>query len=146
MDNNFENNFFQINLSQQGANWLLRVCKITTWLFALGCCCSVLSGISIGIRYFKLYNAGGFDDSLSGRFRLIAVVFEVLFTIVTFVQLIYFYKFARQCRRGIELQQADLFNESFQSLLRNSLVTAVMFILNLAFTCLVMYWQLFMTN
>jgi hypothetical protein len=146
MDHKPENNFFQINLSQQGANWLLRVCKITSWLFILGCVVSVLSIINISIRYFTLYNAYFFDGSLSSVFQLIAFVFDVLIIPVTFIQIFYFYKFTRRCRQGIELQNADLFNESFQLLLKNSLVAIVIFVLHLVFTCLVIYWQLFVSG
>jgi hypothetical protein len=58
----------------------------------------------------------------------------------------FFFIFRAWCRKGIELQQADEFNESFQSLLKNSLLAVVIFILHLVFSSLVIYWQLFVYN
>jgi hypothetical protein len=141
MENMPENNFFQVTLSQQGANWLLRVSRITSWLFVLGSITCLLHLASTFIRYFKF---GEFPDDGSWKmiFQIYVVpVFDVFFVVLTFIQLYYFYKFARLCKKGIGLQQADLFNESFQSLLKNTLLAAVMFVLQFVFGCLIIHWQ-----
>jgi hypothetical protein len=146
MDNMPENNFFQITLSQQAANWLLRVSRITSWLFILGCISCCLHLLSIFLRY-AIYEEFTNNGSWEMIFQLyVFPVFEFLFIVVTIIQIYYFYKFTRKCRKGIELQQADLFNESFQWLLKNTLLAAVMFILQLVFIFLVLYWQTIVLN
>jgi hypothetical protein len=145
MDKMPENNFFQITLSPQAANWLLRVCKITVWTFAMACTLCVLTLVGVGIRLLLFSQTIG--DSWTSIFQTVAFpVFEVVFVILSFIQLSHFYKFTRLCRKGIELQQADLFNESFQSLLKNSLTVIVIVVLQLVSTCLFICWELAVYN
>lgn len=141
MDNNPENNFFQINLSQQGANWLLRVCKITVWTFTIAVILCVLTLVSVGIRLW-LFDQPIEDNWISIVQLVIFPILEVVVVIISFIQILHFYKFTRLCKKGIELQQADLFNESFQSLLKNSLTVIVIAVLQLVSTGLFICWEL----
>lgn len=141
MDNLTEKDLFHISLSQQGANWLLRVCKITVWTFTLATILCLLTLISIGIRLW-LFDQPVEDNWISIVQLVIFPILEVVVVIINFVQILHFYKFTRLCRKGIELQQADLFNESFQSLLKNSLTVIVIAVLQLVSTGLFICWEI----
>jgi hypothetical protein len=141
MDSSTEKDLFQISLSQQGANWLLRVCKITVWTFTLATILCVLALVSVGIRLW-LFDQPIEDNWISIVQSVIFPILEVVVVIINFIQMLHFYKFTRLCKKGIELQQADLFNESFQSLLKNSLTVIVIGVLQLLSTGLFICWEI----
>lgn len=141
MDSSTEKDLFQISLSQQGANWLLRVCKITVWTFTLATILCVLGLVSVGIRLW-LFDQPIEDNWISIVQSVIFPILEVIVVIINFIQLLHFYKFTRLCKKGIELQQADFFNESFQSLLKNSLTVIVIAVIQLLSTGLFICWEI----
>jgi len=61
---------------------------------------------------------------------------EIVSVILTLLQLYFYFNFTRIGNKSIELQQSDLFNESFKWLFRNSLMAITMLILETILLCL----------
>lgn len=131
MDNIPENNLFEISLSQEGASWLLRLYKVTRWLFVLGIILSLLFVLSLILRYriYMRYNIP--HNWITNVEMKILPIFEGVLMVVTIIQIYYFFTFSRTAKKAIEQQQSDLFNESFKWLLRNTLLASVMFVMHL---------------
>lgn len=128
MDSIPENNLFEITLSQEGASWLLRIYKITRWVFILGICLSVLYLTSIVLRY-SLYMRYDTDNNWSSIFLTkVFPFFEAMGVIVSFIQIYYYVTFSRTCKKGIEGQQADTFNDSFKWLYKHSVIAILLVI------------------
>jgi hypothetical protein len=142
MDNIPENNLFEISLSQQGASWLLRLYKVTRWLFVLGIVLSVLFFINIGLRFRINMRYTTPDNWLSVLQLNLYGLFDTVVVIITFIQIYYYFKFTRTCKMGIEELQPDLFNDSFKWLFKNTVMASVMFVLQLILACFAIFGDL----
>jgi hypothetical protein len=138
---NPQNNLFEVSLSAEGAGYLNRVYRITRWVFIVGIFFSVVQLVNIGIR-FRMYGSSsvfrGSSDWLSILTKIYPVI-EIITVILALAQLYFFYNFTRIGNKSIEVQQSDLFNESFKWLLRNSLVAIIMFVLDTIMLCFATY-------
>jgi hypothetical protein len=128
MDTIPENNLFEITLSQEGASWLLRIYKITRWVFILGICLSVLHLTSVVLRYLFYIRYQADNNLLSIFHTKVFPFFEAVGVIVSFIQIYYYVTFSRTCKKGIEGQQADTFNDSFKWLYKHSVIAFILVI------------------
>ena len=138
---NPENNLFEVSLSAEGADYFKRVYRITRWVFIIGIFFSVVQLVNIGTR-FSMYGSStafrGGSDWVSILTKIYPVI-EIVTVILALAQLYFFYNFTRIGNKSIELQQSELFNESFKWLLRNSLVAIIMFVLDTIMLCFATY-------
>jgi hypothetical protein len=141
MDNNIPENFFELTLSQQGANWLLRLYKITRWLIIMGIVLFLLGFINIILQYNLYLQYKTPNNWLEIVQTRIYPAFEGVALIITIVQLYYYFTFTRICKEAIEQQQSELFNNAFKWLLRNTLTACVMFVMHFIGTSFVLYNQ-----
>lgn len=134
---NAENNLFDVSLSSEGAGYINRVYRITRWTFIIGILFSVIQLVNIGTRFRMVNSATGLQggDWLSIVTYIYPVV-EIVSVILTLLQLYFFFNFTRIGNKSIELQQSELFNESFKWLLRNTMVAITMVILETFLLCL----------
>ena len=137
-----ENNFFELTLSQQAASWLMRIGKISRWVFIASIGLSLLVFIDIGIMN-ALYMRIKLDNNWLSIFQTrIYPGFQVISIIIAIFQNYYYLKFGRTCKKAIETQQSDLFNESFKWLLKNALVTFTLIVLQWVMIAIALYAHL----
>ena len=138
-----ETDLFEITLSQQGAGWLLRLIRLTRWVFIISILFSILLLICSVFRYqiTDHYNSDAGGDWLAFTEAKIIPIYMAVSTVLGFIQVYFFYYFSRLCKKSIESQQTDLFNESFKWLFRNSLTALILFVINLIFTGIIAYRQ-----
>lgn len=134
---NRENNLFEISLSSEGAGYLNRVYRITRWTFMLGILFSVIQLVNIGTRFRMVTSSTNLQggDWLSIVTKIYPAI-EIVSVILTLLQLYFFFNFTRIGNKSIELQQSDLFNDSFKWLLRNTRVAITMLVLETILLCL----------
>jgi hypothetical protein len=127
---NPQNNLFEVSLSAEGAGFINRIYRINRWLFMLGIFLSIVQLINIGIR-FRMYDSSKYlqgGDWMSIITKIYPLI-EIVIVVLTIIQLYFFFNFTRIGNKSIDLQQSDLFNESFKWLLRETRLAAAMFIL-----------------
>jgi len=125
MDNLPENNFFELSLSQQGASWLLRLHKVVRWLIIFFILLSLVVLLEFAIKYRTYLRYKGDSWLFIIQTRIYPVV-EIIVLIIAVIQNYYFLHFTRACKKSIEMQQADLFNESFKWLYKMAVLIAIM--------------------
>ncbi|AEV98355.1 hypothetical protein A4D02_22615 [Niastella koreensis] len=137
---NPENNLFEVCLSAESAVLFNRVFRLARWLFLLGIFMSIIQLANIGIR-FRMYNPPRSlqDGGLILILTSIYPIFEILMVVLTVTQLYFFFNFTRVGNKGIELQQSELFNESFKWLLRETRLALILFVVETLLLVFAMY-------
>ena len=133
---NPENNLFEVFLSSEGAGYLSRVYRITRWVFILGIIFSVIQLVNIFTRFSLMSGSSALGSDWMSIISKIYPLIEIVSVILTLLQLYFYFNFTRIGNKSIELQQSDLFNESFKWLFRNSLMAITMLILETILLCL----------
>jgi hypothetical protein len=131
MDAQPNENFFEITVSQEGSDRIMRLFKTVRFLFAFSI---VLGIIFIGVGYLRFIFYSRLTYSNNPFFKAESVllpVYTVLLTVLMFGQLYSFFHFTRLCKKSIQLRQADLFNYSFKWLIRSALFSGCMFIIEI---------------
>lgn len=132
--NNPTEELFEIKLTPQGANNILRTFKIVQWTLILGIIysgCYLFLDLSRYVQYYSKYDTG--DDIVLFVQLRIEPLFMAFVTILSIVQIVYYFNFIKLCKKGIDTQQSDLFNQSFTWMLKNAIVMFVTAIIVIAF-------------
>jgi hypothetical protein len=139
MDAQPNEHFFEITLSQEGSDRIMRLFKTVRWLF-LGSI--VLSAAFLVLGYMILIMRDRLPGEKSTIFRVetvVSLVFTVVGVALMFGQLYSFFHFTRLCRKSIHLGQSDLFNYSFKWLLRSAVFSLSIVIFQFIYLLFSMY-------
>ena len=129
MDAPQNENFFEISLSQEGTERLMRLFKLVKILFAFSI---VLSALLLVLAYLRiiLYSTTSANEHILLKIEAIVnPTYTILLAILMLAQLYSFFRFTRLCKKSILLRQTHLFNYSFKWLIRSALfsMTAMVF-------------------
>ncbi|PZR03107.1 MAG: hypothetical protein DI539_26740 [Flavobacterium psychrophilum] len=125
---------FEIKLTAQGANSILRTFKIVQWTLILAVIyssCFLFLDLTRYVQYYSKYDTGN-DVVLFVQLR-IEPLFMAFATILSIVQIVYYFNFIKLCKRGIDTQQSDLFSQSFTWMLKNAIIMFITAIISIAF-------------
>lgn len=146
MDAQPNEHFFEITLSQEGSDRIMRLFKTVRWLF-LGSI--VLSAAFLVLGYMVLI----FRDSIPGEqsfiFRaetLVNGVSTIVGVVLMLGQLYSFFHFTRLCRKSIQLRQSDLFNRSFKWLIRSAMFSIALVIIQFFLALFTIYVVIILLN
>jgi hypothetical protein len=135
--------FFSIHLSQEGAHYVQRLYKLIRWAFAMALGFNML----LIVHGFMLYNRTAHVE-VQGNFSLflgarVYPVFMVVMSLMSSIQMFFYFHFTRLCKKAIDTAQPDLFNYSFRWLYRNTVITCFQICMHLLLEGLVLYTDYF---
>jgi CDP-diglyceride synthetase len=126
-----QESMFTITLSQQGATDMLRVYRISRWIFAIVSIFCVLFMITAIMRYanFRKYEVNG--SMLSFLELRVFPLYWFFCSVLAIFQVYYFFRFTASCKKAIELGQTEVFNDSMKWLIRNVSIGSLLCVLDL---------------
>jgi hypothetical protein len=139
MDAQPRENFFEITVSQEGSDRIMRLFKTVKWLFGASIVMSAIIQVVSFVRlsfYLKLYDGGNFIVKAE---TVILPIYSFLYTVLLLGQIFSFFHFTRLCKKSILLRQADLFNYSFKWLIRSATFSIIMLVLEFLMSVFTMY-------
>lgn len=135
---------FELRLADEGAGYLLKTFTITRWLFILAIVGSLVSIALLIIKYFFLRTI---DATGSWMLFVEKNILPFIFCIQLaglYIQLYLYFRFVKQCRQSILLNDTELFNRSFRSFFQSTIFALAQMSINLVITCMyvIIYLQL----
>lgn len=115
-------NLFEITLQPEGARYLVKVYRLTVWIL-IGAVLVSLSTMGFLLVQQMAYLKSG--AAPRGVFMSVYLLCSAAITVLSIVQISFYFYFTRQCKISIETRQTELFNQSLKWLYRNSVMTFI---------------------
>jgi hypothetical protein len=124
--------FFSIQLSPEGSQYLLRLYKLNRWVFGLSALFYVIN-LSTSLHFFTTHQVGIEDKFDLVVSLILSPIFWALMNTLWLIHTYLFLRFNSICKKAIQTGQSDLFNQSFKWMYRSLVVALVQLILEIPF-------------
>jgi hypothetical protein len=144
MDAQPNENIFEITVTPEGSERMMRLFKMVKWLFA-GAIVLGLAFLLLSSLRYVFYSRITFNRTfLIDLEAVITPVSTVVITVLMIGSMYSYFHFTRLCKRSIQLRQTDLFNYSFKWLLRSCMFSLSLLLVELLMAMFSIYQVIYL--